>query len=42
MAGLYKEPENSKKVGFQAPDLAMTRHYQEPEDYKNAKKAHIH
>ena len=27
IAGLYKEPEYSKKVGFQAPDLAMTRLY---------------
>ena len=51
MADLYKEPENSKKVGFQAPDLAITRHYQEPENSKktpvffqepeNVKKAHI-
>ena len=24
---LYKEPGTSQKVGFQAPDLAMTRHY---------------
>ena len=24
---LYKEPETSKKVGIQAPDLAMARHH---------------